>query len=274
MDASLALDATLNGSMLDDGAASGLNGSMGAAAAAAFEAQRRYLNTTLMPEYAVPYALHLLAHHPDFPDDPSDAPRVKAVEKHLRALLEPLIASLGAEADNVSFLLQMFDLVMQHDDALGGDAARTLLLCSIGKKCLKKMIKNPENVKPYPGHIYLPVALYRHRGGDGNAQLQQTRRATKRRRTRPRPPAPSARRRPPPKAASQPPLPTPPPRRRRRRSQQRSNLPCRFRWRRRRRVRRSRRRAGAAPSRRGRPPRSLPGPPPRPPTPRASSRAV
>jgi len=54
MDASLALDATLNGSLLDDGTNHGQDGGQ---AAAACEAQRRYLNTTLMPEYAVPYAV-------------------------------------------------------------------------------------------------------------------------------------------------------------------------------------------------------------------------
>jgi len=163
MDASLALDATLNGSMMLDHEGHHRNGQVMSDEAAALETQRRCLNTTLMPEYAVPYAIHLLTHHPDFPEDSSDTQRVKTVERHLKALLEPLIVSLGAEADNVSFLLQMFDMVMQHEDALDGDADRVLLLCSVGKKCLKKMIKNPENVKPYPGHIYLPVALYRQR---------------------------------------------------------------------------------------------------------------
>ena len=166
MDASLALDATLNGSMMTmdrDCHHPRKNGRM-SDEAIALETQRRCLNTTLMPEYAVPYAIHLLTYHPDFPEDSSDTQRVKTVERHLKALLEPLIVSLGAEADNVSFLLQMFDMVMQHEDALDGEADRVLLLCSVGKKCLKKMIKNPENVKPYPGHIYLPVALYRQRG--------------------------------------------------------------------------------------------------------------
>jgi len=127
--------------------------------------QRRALNTLLMPEYAVPYVVHLLSHHPEFPDDKTDAGRIKAVERYLKAFLEPLVHSLGLEADNVSFLLQMFDKISDHKDALDGDTFRAHLLASIGKKCLKKMIKNPDNVKGYPGTIYLPSNLFELRTG-------------------------------------------------------------------------------------------------------------
>jgi hypothetical protein len=122
--------------------------------------ERRILNTSLMPEYVLPYVVHLLAHHPDFPSSKTDVGRIKVCERNLKALLDPLIASLGHEADNISFLLQMFSKMVEHQDCLDGDTFRIHLIASIGKKALKKMIKSPESIKPYPGTIYLPTNLF------------------------------------------------------------------------------------------------------------------
>ncbi|CAM9808961.1 unnamed protein product, partial [Discosporangium mesarthrocarpum] len=46
-----------------------------------------------MPEYVLPYVVHLLAHHPNFPIDKDDKPRLKNLQRHLCFVLEPLIDS-------------------------------------------------------------------------------------------------------------------------------------------------------------------------------------
>ena len=134
------------------------------------EDKRRELNTMLMPEYAVPYAVHLIAHHPDFPEDKSEATRIKQCEKYLKGLLEALVESLGQEADNVSFLHQMFEKIKNHCDALDDDEFRFQLLSTLAQKALKKMIKNPDNIKPYPGTIFLPAQLFKERSAESMAQ--------------------------------------------------------------------------------------------------------
>ncbi len=76
----------------------------------------------LMPEYSIPYVLHLLAHHPEYPDDdePMDVedgaqpgapaledPRLKSMLKCLQMLLEPISFAQGADAGNLAFLMNL-----------------------------------------------------------------------------------------------------------------------------------------------------------------------
>ena len=118
-----------------------------------------HLSTTLQSD-AVPYLVHLITQRADFPANKTDAQGAKRMERFIKGLLEPLVQSLGAEADNVSFLMQMFDKIKLESCGPGdGDRQRFKLLSSIGQGCLRKMIKNPDNIKPYPGTIYLPSAL-------------------------------------------------------------------------------------------------------------------
>ena len=56
---------------------------------------------------------------------------VQVAERHLKAVLDPLVQSLGPEADNLSFLVQMFDKIAEHCDAFDGDTFRTHLLASV-----------------------------------------------------------------------------------------------------------------------------------------------
>ena len=113
------------------------------------EAERQFelrFRTMLMPEYAIPYALHLLSFRRETPSAGgteagggptvlvSVAPqggdreqeeveeneeamvadeeaRQRMLRKRLRWLMEPLVESLGEGADNISFLLRMTDLL-------------------------------------------------------------------------------------------------------------------------------------------------------------------
>jgi hypothetical protein len=42
--------------------------------------------TAMMPEYALPYVLHLLAHHPDFPSSDADTARARHIQRWEAAL--------------------------------------------------------------------------------------------------------------------------------------------------------------------------------------------
>ncbi len=86
------------------------------------------LKMKLMPEFAVPYAFHLLSFRPETPcggfvkrkssDMDLDGDEIskeelshKLLRKRLRWLLEPLVQSLGDGADNISFLLRLTELL-------------------------------------------------------------------------------------------------------------------------------------------------------------------
>jgi hypothetical protein len=90
------------------------------------------LKMKLMPEFAVPYAFHLLSFLPETPcgghtrrrssrqdddeddDDLKEEISHKLLRKRLRWLLEPLVQSLGDGADNISFLLRLTELLGQR----------------------------------------------------------------------------------------------------------------------------------------------------------------
>ncbi len=138
----------------------------------------RKVTTSMMPEYVLPYMLHLLAHFPDFPTSLNDAGRWRPLKHCMWFLLEPLMATLGPEADNLSFLLMMTDtIVTGYKDATctaeGGDReeeeAATIRLHQVTMVCreiLRSKIKTQENLQAYPGKIYVPLQLYApHKGG-------------------------------------------------------------------------------------------------------------
>ncbi|CAN0474523.1 unnamed protein product, partial [Laminaria digitata] len=88
-----------------------------------------------MPEYVVPYAIHLLAHHPDFPVNKASRDpgftragrrlRMKNLQRYLEFLLDPLVGGHGGEADNLSLLLQMLDTITtSYEDALEPSSTR------------------------------------------------------------------------------------------------------------------------------------------------------
>lgn len=96
------------------------------------------LKMKLMPEYCVPYALHLLAFRHETASaagtlagedksyeeeadnktkeklSHSQEASQKMLKKRLKCLFDPLIESLGDGADNISFLMRMVDLIVKH----------------------------------------------------------------------------------------------------------------------------------------------------------------
>jgi hypothetical protein len=149
------------------------------------------LKLMLMPEYAVPFAFHLLAFQLDTPScglnrkSGESAESYKILRKRLTWLFDPLVKSLGESADNISFLLRQSELLGQRyapvdfdasdnenlaDDASLGSTksshnsvlhSRLTVICSTAREVLLKFVKKDINLTPYPGGIQFPVSLFK-----------------------------------------------------------------------------------------------------------------
>ena len=161
--------------------------------AASRQAEKNFeknLKLLLMPEYAVPYAFHLLALRPETPSSKLNrktgefADSNKMLRKRLNWLLEPLVKSLGESADNISFLLRQSEMLGHYipvdvspssDQTVTDDASlcstisgndnslqsRLKVICSASRDVLMKFVKKDVNLTPYPGGIQFPAALFR-----------------------------------------------------------------------------------------------------------------
>ncbi|TYZ57413.1 hypothetical protein PybrP1_005998 [[Pythium] brassicae (nom. inval.)] len=132
----------------------------------------------MVPEYALPYAIHLLAHHPDFPREAAQRSTVTSSSTnshaslfhdpawssqmlHLSFFLDGLVpASASADADNVAFLLQMLAKLAECDDVADPSSANAYPLVATAALVVKKKIRNPASLRPFPGRIYLPKQLF------------------------------------------------------------------------------------------------------------------
>ncbi|GKY98371.1 hypothetical protein MPSEU_000794700 [Mayamaea pseudoterrestris] len=166
--------------------------------------------TGLMPEYMVPYAIHLLTHRRETPyaggvvdadADPDnhkladDEAQNKVLRKRLRILLEPLILSLGENADNISFLLRMTEMLgknfrpvdiapgfhrgsgnctslhlidLKTSEAETAENKRDIVLeaklksvATAAREVLLGFVKKDTNLNQYPGSILLPSFLFK-----------------------------------------------------------------------------------------------------------------
>ena len=193
------------------------------------EAERKFETTfkmMLMPEYMVPYAIHLLSHRNETPfveepsegddgseahDEPSladDASRQRVLRKRLKLLLEPLVQSLGDNADNISFLLRMVEIIGKQYrpvdvSAFGAPLSRPSIeaspladiasprnpynakrsyvlreklktVCGAAEEVLLSFVKKDVNLTPYPGTVKLPGMLFRRIGSTPAPRLSQS----------------------------------------------------------------------------------------------------
>ncbi|DBA04877.1 TPA: hypothetical protein N0F65_006879 [Lagenidium giganteum] len=126
------------------------------------------LSVLIVPEYSLPYVIHLLAHHPDFPeikgeryDEAFGNARWNEQVAYLHFFLEGLVpASQAAEADNIAFLLQILTKLSECHDATSPGERSIYPLIDTCVGLLKRKIKNQSNLKAYPGKIYLPKHLF------------------------------------------------------------------------------------------------------------------
>lgn len=134
-------------------------------------------NALMVPEYSLPYVIHLLAHHPDFPREAAQRsvslhasifhnPVWSGQLLHLSFFLDGLVSSNNSsDADNISFLLQMLTKLSECDDVIDPSSTNIYPLVDSAALLVKKKIKNQSSLKPFPGRIYLPKQLFVAGGG-------------------------------------------------------------------------------------------------------------
>ncbi|KAF0682635.1 Aste57867_25272 [Aphanomyces stellatus] len=111
-------------------------------------------SSLMVPEYALPYCVHLVLHSPWEGECDVDP---------LFFLLESLVSHVASEADNISFLLQILHKMSMCHDATAGPTESSAKMYKLMDACtswLKKRIKTQINLKAYPGQIYLPKQLF------------------------------------------------------------------------------------------------------------------
>jgi len=142
-----------------------------------------------MPEYAVPYAFHLLTCRHETPSykgsgkgnagkgkyyvgNEIDESGQKVLKKRLKALYDPLVLQLGASADNISFLLRMAEMLAKSFQPIGVTSAsgnnrreqeKLKNICVTSREVLLSYVKTDANLDTHPGAIRMPGNLFRKR---------------------------------------------------------------------------------------------------------------
>lgn len=117
-----------------------------------------------MPETILPYVLHLLSHHPEFPsstviDDEQDRRRMKAVMKSLNMVLTVLLDVTSGE--NLSYLFKQVNIISRYyTDRIDSGNLGLDFVTRLTRKLLNEKIRSAENLQAYPGDVVLPMDLY------------------------------------------------------------------------------------------------------------------
>ena len=118
--------------------------------------RRRYV---LLPEYAVPPLISLLAHHPDFSEREED---LHEFERYLNFFLDGILH----HADHYSFLNNLVETIKQYEDRLvdgssGGSSRPMYVICDLALLLINRRAHNRQWVlKPFPGEIIASASLF------------------------------------------------------------------------------------------------------------------
>jgi hypothetical protein len=147
------------------------------------QAERRFQTSTklsVMPEYAVPYAFHLLANRRETPraanskknaDDEyeTDDSGHRILQKRVKMLFEILFKT--ADGNNVSFLLRMAEIISgKHPKSPsdgspdGENQGKLLKVCQVSREVLLSLVKRDDNLESFPGEILIPKNLFGSEG--------------------------------------------------------------------------------------------------------------
>lgn len=122
---------------------------------------------SLMAEYAVPAALHLIAHHPDFPTDLVGGGSDKQLSlRYLRQYVECLLDAVVTDSDgmtpgNTSFLLHMLRRMRQCDDTQSPGTRNVHIVGDMATTLLKRKVKKDSDLSQYSGKIWLPMSMFK-----------------------------------------------------------------------------------------------------------------
>jgi hypothetical protein len=124
---------------------------------------------SMMPEAVLPYLLHLLSYHPDFPattaiDNDADKKRMKNLVRSVSMLLQVLQNSLRDESCNMSYLFKLLNTVNRYYiDRHDPDNVGLHFVTRMTVKLLNERIKTSDNLQNHPGEVTLPPELYQRR---------------------------------------------------------------------------------------------------------------
>jgi hypothetical protein len=132
-----------------------------------------------MPENILPYLLHILSYHPDFPtssavDTEEDKIKLQGVVACVKMLLKILHESLSEGASNVSYLLKQLNLINQrYIDKHDNENIGLQFVTRVAAKLTNELVKTADNAQVYPGDILLPGDLYQLKPRRTAAQQSQ-----------------------------------------------------------------------------------------------------
>lgn len=123
-----------------------------------------------MPECILPYAIHLLSYHPDFPvsvslSEEGDSKRVGHIVNSLRMVINTILGNGGGDTNNtLSYLLKQVEILgTYYCDKLNNGNEGLALVANLAREILDEKCRLVDNLQPYPGEITLPMDLYRRR---------------------------------------------------------------------------------------------------------------
>ena len=149
--------------------------------AAAYPLNSNDVSLARYPEYCIPYALFLLAHHPDFPrvDDLTSAGAAASseeLEPFIHAIVQlyrPLLSTCDHDdqtSDTVPAMFKLLRIIKRTEDAF--DDACTAKVSAVADLALVTLREHARmqgwHVSDYPGAVPLPKQLYRSTASPGN----------------------------------------------------------------------------------------------------------
>lgn len=119
---------------------------------------------SILPEYALPCVIHMLAHHPDFKQD--DHETLVQFKDYLWFFMEPIMA----KADNYSFLKKLVENVKETKDAQAPDDEEVnknlYTVCDLALGLILNKV-HTFVLKEFPGNLVLPKRFFVPSEGGG-----------------------------------------------------------------------------------------------------------
>jgi len=107
----------------------------------------------LLPENALPFVVHLLAHLERFV---TEHPYYKDTSSYLSFFLQELLHG----ADNFTFLLEMLQFIKQTEDVQTPDSKNIHLVSELALLIVHQRMDRKSFTPKHPGMVYLPPSLY------------------------------------------------------------------------------------------------------------------
>lgn len=129
-------------------------------------------------ETILPYLLHLLTYHPDFPEsitlEGDDAKKMKSIMQSINMLLTAFQTTLKDETSNLPLLYKQLNTISSRfADKLDRDNIGVHFISNLTLRVLNDQVKTAENMQVYPGEITLPLDLYQPLAPEEALQIQQ-----------------------------------------------------------------------------------------------------